>query len=70
MGKYIRKAKASSDVASMEIVPIPLGVCTRALRKQQMQSQGQLEKSLVKEYLELRSWVVHTCSELRSDSLK
>ncbi|KAJ1295224.1 hypothetical protein BS78_01G207900 [Paspalum vaginatum] len=63
MGKYMRKAKVSGEVAVMEVAAAPLGVRTRAralalqrLQKQQAQAgQGEKEEGAGGDYLELRS---------------
>lgn len=58
MGKYMRKAKVSGEVAIMDVAAAPLGVRTRARalalqRLQKQQAQG--EEGAGGEYLELRS---------------
>ncbi|RCV42552.1 hypothetical protein SEVIR_9G225100v4 [Setaria viridis] len=60
MGKYMRKAKVSGEVAVMEVAAAPLGVRTRARslalqRLQKQQAQGEEKESAGGEYLELRS---------------
>ncbi|KAL5224287.1 hypothetical protein ABZP36_010926 [Zizania latifolia] len=66
MGKYMRKAKASGEVAVMDVTAAPLGVRTRARslamqRLQQKQPQGEEEAVAAAapassgEYMELRS---------------
>ncbi|WVZ59265.1 hypothetical protein U9M48_009433 [Paspalum notatum var. saurae] len=61
MGKYMRKAKVSGEVAVMEVAAAPLGVRTRAralalqrLQKQQA-GQGEQKEGAGGDYLELRS---------------
>jgi hypothetical protein len=62
MGKYMRKAKVSGEVAVMEVAAAPLGVRTRArslalqrLQKQQAQGEDKEKESAGGEYMELRS---------------
>ncbi|CAN6299117.1 unnamed protein product [Urochloa humidicola] len=60
MGKYMRKAKVSGEVAVMEVTAAPLGVRTRARalalqRLQKQQAQGEEKEGAGGEYLELRS---------------
>ncbi|NP_001105778.2 cyclin-dependent kinase inhibitor 1 [Zea mays] len=58
MGKYMRKAKASSEVVIMDVAAAPLGVRTRAraLALQRLQEQQtQWEEGAGGEYLELRN---------------
>ncbi|XP_062206209.1 cyclin-dependent kinase inhibitor 4-like [Phragmites australis] len=60
MGKYMRKAKVSGEVAVMEVAAAPLGVRTRARalalqRLQKQQPQGEEKGGAGGEYLELRS---------------
>ncbi|KAL6643111.1 hypothetical protein ACP70R_021292 [Stipagrostis hirtigluma subsp. patula] len=57
MGKYMRKPKASGEVAVMEVAAAPLGVRTRAraLAMQRLQKQGEEKGGAGGDYLELRS---------------